>query len=149
MMQEMRDWSCGQSVLRARINSRPLSVLGACTGMPASYAVFRDLGYGIDKWHTIEKEAISNAVAGKLYARSVRCVAGDVSEYNCRQWYDVFLAGPPCQPWSRRARASALGFRDARAEPFRQCCRILAELLEVNKDAVFMFEHVEVASHLQ
>ena len=42
-----------------------------------------------------------------------------------------------------------MGFRDDRAEPFRQCCRILAELLEVNKDAVFMFENVVVAPHLQ
>ena len=42
-----------------------------------------------------------------------------------------------------------MGFRDARAEPFRQCCRILAELLEVSKDAVFMFQNVVVAPHLQ
>ena len=136
-------------VLKARINSRPLNVLEACVGMSGSYAVFRDLGYSIDKWHTIENEDIPNAMAGKLYAGRVRCVAGDVSEYSCKQWYDVFLAGPPCQPWSRRAGAAAKGFRDARAEPFRQCCRILAEVLEVNKDAVFMFENVVVSTHLQ
>ena len=132
-------------VLRARTHSRPLSVLEACVAMSGSYTVFRDLGYSIiDKWHTIKKEDFPNAVVGR-----VRCVAGDVSEYSCRQWYDVFLTGPPCQPWSRRAGASALGFRDARAEPFRQCCRILTELLEVNKDAVFVFVNVVVAPHLQ
>jgi site-specific DNA-cytosine methylase len=136
-------------VMRARINSRPLSVLEACAGMSGSYAVFRDIGYSIDKWHTIEKEEIPNAVAEKLYAGRVRCVAGDVSEYSCRQWYDVFLAGPPCQPWSKKAGAAAMGFRDYRAEQFRQCCRILAELLEVNADAVFMFENVVVAPHLK
>ena len=87
--------------------------------------------------------------SGKLYAGKVRCVAGEVSEYSCRQWYDVFLAGPPCQPWSRRADAAAMGFRDDRAEPFIQCCRILAELLEVNRDAVFMFENMVVAPRLQ
>ena len=42
-----------------------------------------------------------------------------------------------------------MGFRDARAEPFRQCCRTLAELLEVIKDAVFMFENAVVVPHLQ
>ena len=46
-------------VLKARIDSRPSNVLEACAGMSGSYAVFRDLGYGIDKWHTIENEDIS------------------------------------------------------------------------------------------
>ena len=41
-------------VLRARIDSRPLNVLEACAGMSGSYAVFRDMGYRIGKWHTIE-----------------------------------------------------------------------------------------------
>ena len=85
-------------ILRARLDSRPLNVLEACAGMPGSYAVFRDMGYSIGKWHTDENGEISNAVAGKLYAGRVKFVAGDVKDYSCRQWYDVFLAGPPCQP---------------------------------------------------
>ena len=43
----------------------------------------------------------------------------------------------------------AKGFDDDRAKPFRQCCRILAEVLEVNKDAAFMFENVVVSEHLK
>ena len=136
-------------VLRARIDSRPLNVLEARVGMSGSYALFRDLGYSIGRWHTIANEEIPNAVAGKLYAGRVHCVAGDVKDYNYRQWYDVFLAGPPCQPWSRRAGVRANGFDDSRAEPFRQCCRILTEMLEVNKDAVFVFENVVVSEHLK
>ena len=136
-------------VLRARIYSRQLNVLEACAGMSGSYAVFRELGYRIGRWHMIENEEIPNAVAGKLYAGRVHCVSGDVKNYSCRQWYDAFLAGPPCQPWSRRAGVQAKGFDDNRVEPFRQCCRILTEVLEVNKDAAFMFENVVVSEHLK
>ena len=87
-------------------------------------------------------------MADKLYAGRVKCVANDVKDYSCRQWYDVFLAGPPCQPWSRRAGAAAKGFADSRAEPFRQCCRILDEVLTINGKAAFMFENVVVSGHL-
>ena len=136
-------------VLRARIDSRPLIVLEACARMSGSYAVFRDMGYRIGKWHTIENEEIQNVVADRLYVGRVKCVAGDVKDYICRQLYDIFLAGPPCQPWSRRAGVRAKGFDDNRAEPFRQCCRLLAEVLEVNENAAFVFENVVVSEHLK
>ena len=95
----------GAGVLRTRVNSRPLNVLEACAGIAGSYAGFRDLGYSIGKWHIIENEDIPNAVVDKLYVGRVKCVAGDVKEYNYKQCCDIYLAGPPCQPWSRRAGA--------------------------------------------
>ena len=85
-------------ILRARMGSRPMNILEVCAGMSGSYAVFRDLGCSIGRWHTIENEYIPNAVVGQLYAGRVNCVTRDVQDYSCRQWHDVFLADSPCQP---------------------------------------------------
>ena len=43
--------------LRCRISSRPLRVLELCAGVSRSYAVIRDMGYGVAVWHAVESDS--------------------------------------------------------------------------------------------
>ena len=62
--------------------------------------------------------------------------------------YDIALAGPPCQPWSR-ANPEAAGFDDDRAEVFIRCAKLINEARGVNRDLRFMCENVVMSDRLK
>jgi site-specific DNA-cytosine methylase len=99
------------------MEGKPISVLDLCASASAAYAVFRDMGWNISEWHAVEPNGIASKVAEFAYAGKVKLVSKRVESFNCTRWYDVVLAGPPCQPWSR-LNTSAKGFGDPRSEVF-------------------------------
>ena len=70
-----------------------------------------------------------------------------VADVDVRTWYDVVLAGAPCQPWSR-ANNNALGWADKRAMAFIHCCRLIRQALDYNPGCKFMMENVVVHQKL-
>ena len=69
-------------------------------------------------------------------------------QYNVTEQYDVVMAGPPCQPWSR-ANPKALGFDDERADVFIQCAVIIQEVLRMNPAAKYMMENVVMSDEMK
>jgi site-specific DNA-cytosine methylase len=132
-------------VLKARMEGKPISVLDLCASASAAYAVFRDMGWNISEWHAVEPNGIASKVAEFAYAGKVKLVSKRVESFNCTRWYDVVLAGPPCQPWSR-LNASAKGFGDPRSEVFSDCCRVINQARAVNPVVKFMLENVVMHS---
>jgi hypothetical protein len=133
-------------VLRKRMK-RGLRVLDLCAGASKSYAVFRDQGWRITAWDAVENNPHARAVAEALFGGKVRHVSADVCGWRCTEYYDVILAGPPCQPWSR-ASHNPKGFNDPRARVFAECTRIVREAVARNPNAKFMFENVEISAVL-
>jgi hypothetical protein len=135
-------------VIRSRMDSKPLIVLDLCAGSSGSYSVFRDMGWSIGDWHAVENNEAANTVVQELYGGRVKLIATDVGDFICEEYYDVVLAGPPCQPWSR-LNERALGFKDPRSAAFIHCCRIINEAMKVNAEMRFMLENVPIKNELQ
>ena len=139
-------------VITERMRSRGLRALDLCAGSSSSYATLRDLGWNIEMWHAVESSDTARAVAEENFRGKVLHVATDVADFSAdgeeAPQYDVILAGPPCQPWSR-ANRKAMGFADDRATAFIHCCRIIHEAKLRNPRAQFMLENVEVQSTLK
>ena len=51
------------TVLSDRINYVPLHVPDLCAGLSPAYCVFRDLGFTIQEWHTVESDQEVSKVA--------------------------------------------------------------------------------------
>ena len=100
------------------------------------------------EWHAVEVDTLTAAVAERAFS-TVETIATDVMGFSPQQEYDVVLAGPPCQPWSR-ASGKARGFGDPRGDIFRQCARIIGEVVVRNPSAAYtcILENVKIASHL-
>ena len=112
-------------VIENRMLCRPIKVLDLCAGVSGTYCTLSDLGFTIEQWHAVEADTLTSAVAERAFS-SVETIATDVMDFSPQQEYDVVLAGPPCQPWSR-APGEARGFGDPRSDIFRQCARITGE----------------------
>ena len=134
--------------LRCRINSKPLRVLEICAGVSGSYAVFRDMGYKVAEWHAVESDAKTREIVEYMYGDKVRHIGDDVVSFSVTQKYDVVMAGPPCQPWSR-ANPDALGFDDDRADVFIHCAGIIQEVMRRNPAAKYMMENVVMSNELR
>ncbi len=135
-------------VIRARMDGVPLKVLDLCAGISGAYSVFRDQGWNIEQWHSVEADGLANRVAEVLYGGRVQLMEERVENFTCSSAYDVVLAGPPCQPWSRlNDRAS--GFEDPRSLVFIHCCRIVNEAMECNSLLKFMLENVVIKEELR
>jgi hypothetical protein len=78
----------------------------------------------------------------------VRHIGNDVVSFSVTQKYDVVMAGPPCQPWSR-ANPDALGFDDDRADIFIHCAGIIQEVMRLNPGAKYMMENVVMSRELR
>ena len=117
--------------------------------MSGSYGILVhvDMGYRIAVWDAVESNSEVAEVARMTYPQ-LNHAGDDVAMFRVNGKYHLVLAGPPCQPWStcRAAGRSAKGFRDKRAKPFREVCRIVKECVEVNPDTAFMVENVVVNS---
>ena len=114
-------WRLGMSVdaeelwvLDRRIRSKPLSVLDLCGSSSAAYAVMRDLGFNIKQWGVVESNAMARTVAEAIFGDKVRHISDDIATFICKMFYDVVMASPPCQPWSRR-NMYVIGFDDVRS----------------------------------
>jgi len=135
-------------ILRARIRSPPLRVLELCAGVSGSHGVFRDMGYAIKYWHAVESDEKTRRVAEAMSRGKVQHVSHKIEDMEIKSIYDVALAGPPCQPWSR-ANPEAAGFDDDRAEVFIRCAKLINEAREVNRDLRFMCENVVMSDRLK
>ena len=73
-----------------------------------------------------------------------------MGQFNVTQEYDVVMAGPPCQPWSR-AKPEALGFDDDRADVFIQCAGIIQDVQRMNPAAKYklMMENVVMSDEMK
>ena len=83
-----------------------------------------------------------------MYDGAVKHVGDDVGKINVTQEYDVVMARPPCQPWSR-ANPEALGFDDERANVFIQCAGIIQDILGMNPAARYMMENVVMSDEMK
>ena len=128
-----------------RMSFEPLRVLELCAGMSGSYGILVDMGYKIAVWDAVESDSEVAEMARKAYPQ-LNHAGDDVAMFIVDGKYHLVLAGPPCQPWSRAAGKSAKGFRDKRAKPFKEVCRIVRECLSKNPDTAFMVENVVVNS---
>ena len=75
------------------------------------------MGYAIKYWHAVESDEKTRKVAEAMSRGKVQHVSHRIEDMEIKSIYDVALAGPPCQPWSR-ANPEAAGFDDDRAEVF-------------------------------
>jgi len=106
------------------------------------------MGWNIQEWHAVEMDETARAVAKALYP-AVEHGGTDVLSFKLEQDYDVVLAGPPCQPWSRAGRHKAKGYGDPRSGAFSAAGRITREAVRRNANTAFMVENVLVAKHLK
>ena len=137
-------------ILRVRIRSPPLRVLELCAGLSGSHGVIRDMGYAINFWHAVESDEKTRKVAEAMIMSrgKVKHVCHNTEDMEIESIYDVALAGPPCQPWSR-ANPEAAEFDDDRAEVFIRCAGLINKAREVNKDLRFMCENVVMPDRLK
>ncbi|MDP4972005.1 MAG: DNA cytosine methyltransferase, partial [Pontimonas sp.] len=138
----------GVWTLRARMEAEPLRVLDLCAGTSTAYSVFWDMGWNLKEWHAVEMDETARAVATAVYPE-IEHKCDDIMEFVLEQEYDVVIAGPPCQPWSRAGRHRAKGYGDKRSEAFTAAARITREAVARNAGTAFMAENVCVAKHLQ
>ena len=134
--------------MRCRIHSKPLRVLELCAGVSGSYAVLRDMGYIVAAWHAVESDPKTRMVVDYMYDGAVKHVGDDVKGFNVTEQYDVVMAGPPCQPWSR-ANPNALGFDDDRADVFIQCAGMVQDILRMNPAAKYTMENVVMSDEMK
>ena len=143
-------WKLGMSidveelwVLDERINSKAISVLDLCGSSSAAYAVMRDLGFPIKQWDVVESNAKARQVADEIFGDTVKRISDDIATFICEMFYDMVLAGPPCQPWSRRNRY-ATGFRVVRSEVLEHRSKVIWEAMPINLELKFMLENVVI-----
>jgi hypothetical protein len=119
-------------VLQRRMRAEPLRVLDLCGGMSGAYCTVVDMGFRVNIWHSVEEDDNARAVAEALVP-GLKHVGKDVTVFRPeRGLYNLVLAGPPCQPWSR-ANVDGKGFADERAAAFEACCDIIREITEHDK----------------
>jgi len=107
-------------VLQQRMRAEPLRVLDLCGGMSGTYTIIMDMGFRVDLWHAVEADATARRVAEALVP-GLKHVGEDVTVFRPEGGlYNLVLAGPPCQPWSKANREGA-GFADSRAAAFESC----------------------------
>ena len=116
--------------------------------MSGSYAVMRDMGYRIAAWHAVEPDPTTRVVVDYMYDGAVKHVGDEVKGFNVTEQYDVVMAGPPCQPWSR-SNPDALGFDDNRADVFIQCEEKIQDVLRMNPAAKYMMENVVMSDEMK
>ena len=133
-------------VIENRMLCRPIKVLDLCAGVSGTYCTLSELGFTIEQWHAVETDTLTAAVAEKAFP-AVETIAKDVTDFSPQQAYDVVIAGPPCQPWSR-ASGKARGFGDKRSNAFRQCARMIREVMVRNPCPAYMLENVKISPHL-
>lgn len=105
-------------LLRERMeNERGIRVLELCSGVSGSRGIVEDLGFDVERWDTVEKDSLRAGVGEHSHSK-MRRVAADANSFRATEAYDMVLAGPTCQPWSR-ANDGARGFQDVRSAPFR------------------------------
>ncbi len=115
-------------VLTARLQSDALRVLDLCGGMSAAYTTVVDMGFRVNFWHAVENDPDARRVAEALVP-GLKHVGEDVCVFRPAEGlYNLVLAGPPCQPWSK-ANREGLGFGDERSEPFEACCEIIQQVM--------------------
>ena len=110
--------------------------------------MLRDMGYIVAAWHAVESDPKTRMVVDYMYDGAVKHVGDDVKGFNVTQQYDVVMAGPPCQLWSR-ANPDALGFDDDRGDVFIQCAGIIQDVLRMNPAAKHMMENVVMSDKMK
>ena len=137
----------------ARVNTRPLTIMSTCSGCNLVYSTFRNLGFDIKQWISIESDEVCREVTQHIVPKHVLYTPtsdiNKIPEGTYKTHVDIHINTSPCQSFSRLQDAP-LGFRDkARTDPMRSAAKLHRRLKSVNPDIKMMVENVEFHSSLQ
>ena len=136
-----------------RVATRPLTVLATCSGCNFVYCTMRNLGFTIDKWVSVDNDAMCRRVTAKLVPPSqLEEPCHDMASIPRalrKRHVDLHINTSPCQSFSR-LQHKPLGFADkARAMPMVAAADLHRSLKRVNPHISKLVENVQFHPSLQ
>ena len=139
--------------LSMRQRHRALRVADMCAGMSASYGTWKDMGWRIETWLAIEKDATTREVAACQGPEVKHSKVTDITKMTYTRMEkelggppDVMTGGPPCQSYSTANPTGRATKDHDRFNPFVACAELIKIGLQENPMMVFMMENVVPAA---
>lgn len=118
-----------------------MNVLSLFDGMSCGQIALNKAGIKYKTYIASEIDKYAIKITQVNYPNTIQ--VGDVTKFKVNeQWFDLILAGSPCQGLSKAGKG--LGLQDPRSKLFFEFVRILHEAQAINPDVKFLLENVEM-----
>lgn len=125
-----------------------MNVLSLFDGMSCGQIALKELGYPVEKYYAAEIDKFATQQTNHNFPDTIQL--GSVIDVKAKDLdkIDLFIGGSPCQGFSFAGKQ--LNFDDPRSALFFEFVRLWKEVKEINPDAKFMLENVNMkVEHLR